>query len=100
MLKTATFIYFGRLNFALFFEISVIYAFFSLIFSTFSFIFLVVSNLSDANSSDSYSVFRLQEGVQQLVLGLYIIRGDNMYGSFTVKLPAYFVYFVIVMFLK
>ena len=26
--------------------------------------------------------FKLQEGVQQLVLGLYIIRGDNMYVSF------------------
>lgn len=27
-------------------------------------------------------MFDLQEGVQQLVLGLYIIRGDNMYASF------------------
>lgn len=25
------------------------------------------------------SFYDLQEGVQQLVLGLYIIRGDNMY---------------------
>jgi len=38
---------------------------------------------SKVNSSDGYSVLCLQEGVQQLVLGLHIIRGDNMYVSFT-----------------
>ncbi|XP_020263908.1 sm-like protein LSM8 isoform X2 [Asparagus officinalis] len=33
-------------------------------------------------------VYSTKEGVQQLVLGLYIIRGDNMYGSFTdLKIP-------------
>ena len=32
--------------------------------------------------SNMIALFVFQEGVQQLVLGLYIIRGDNMYVAF------------------
>jgi U6 snRNA-associated Sm-like protein LSm8 len=37
-----------------------------------------VSSTVEILSSDERNVLYLQEGVQQLVLGLYIIRGDNI----------------------